>query len=103
MLTEKTVFRPRRWLAGAALSALLMGSAPALAATPADTLVEGFAIDEMITMDPGEAYELSTAEISANIYDLLVRFDLADTSKVKGDLAQSWTVSDDGLDRKSVV
>ncbi|WP_448955545.1 ABC transporter substrate-binding protein [Labrys neptuniae] len=97
MLTEKTVFRPRRWLAGAALSALLMGSAPALAATPADTLVEGFAIDEMITMDPGEAYELSTAEISANIYDLLVRFDLADTSKVKGDLAQSWTVSDDGL------
>ncbi|WP_454817388.1 ABC transporter substrate-binding protein [Labrys neptuniae] len=97
MFVEKTVFRPRRWLVNAAVSALLMTMAPALAATPANTLVEGFAIDEMITMDPGEAYELSTAEISANIYDLLVRFDVADPSKVKGDLAQNWTVSDDGL------
>ncbi len=86
----------RAMLAGAALTAIML-SAPAFAETPADTLVEGFAIDDIITMDPGEAFELSTAEVTSNTYDLLVRLDMDDTSKVKGDLAESWTVSDDGL------
>src|SRR5690348_13012537 len=82
---------------GAALIALMALSTPALAVTPADTLVEGFAIDDIISMDPAEAFEFSTAEVTANSYNLLVRLDLNDTSKVKGDLAESWTVSDDGL------
>ncbi|WP_374939334.1 ABC transporter substrate-binding protein [Mesorhizobium sp. NBSH29] len=89
--------RSRLWLAGAAVSALMLGSMPVFAVTPPDTLVEGFAIDDIISMDPGEAFELSTAEVTSNTYDLLVRLDLDDTSKVKGDLAESWTVSDDGL------
>ena len=79
MLMEKITSRPRVWLAGAALSALLV-AAPALAETPADTLIEAFAIDDIITMDPGEAFELSTAEVTSNTYDLLVRLDLDDTS-----------------------
>lgn len=95
MMLEKFALRSRALLAGAAMSALLV--APAFAVTPADTLVEGFAIDDIISMDPGEAFELSTAEVTGNTYDLLVRLDLSDTSKVKGDLAESWTVSDDGL------
>lgn len=94
-MMEKIAFR--RLFAGVAVSALLIGVAPAFAATPADTLIEAYALDEMITMDPGEAFELSTAEVNANIYDLLVRFDLADTTKVTSDLAESWTVSDDRL------
>ncbi|MDX8444216.1 ABC transporter substrate-binding protein [Mesorhizobium sp. VK3C] len=93
MILEK--FALRSLLAGVAMSALL--AAPAFAVTPADTLVEGFAIDDIISMDPGEAFELSTAEVTGNTYDLLVRLDLSDTSKVKGDLAESWTVSDDGM------
>ncbi|MGO8249321.1 ABC transporter substrate-binding protein, partial [Rhizobium johnstonii] len=40
---------------------------------------------------------LSTAEITTNSYSLLVRLDMDDTSNVKGDLAESWSVSDDGL------
>lgn len=83
-------------LAGTVLSLVVAGS-PAFAETPADTLIEAFAIDDIITMDPGEAFELSAAEVSGNTYDLLVRLDLSDTSKVKGDLAESWTVSDDAL------
>jgi peptide/nickel transport system substrate-binding protein len=83
--------------AGAALSILMLAAPAAFAETPKDTLVEGFAIDDIITMDPGEAFELSTAEMTSNTYSLLVRLDMADTSKVKGDLAESWTVSDDGL------
>ena len=97
MMMEKFALRSRTLLAGAAMSALLIGVAPAFAVTPADTLVEGFAIDDIISMDPGEAFELSTAEVTGNTYDLLVRLDLSDTSKVKADLADSWTVSDDGL------
>lgn len=31
--------------------------------------------------------------MTSNTYSLLVRLDMADTSKVKGDLAESWTVS----------
>ncbi|WP_454852741.1 ABC transporter substrate-binding protein [Rhizobium binxianense] len=83
--------------AGAALSMLMMAAPSAFAETPKDTLVEGFAIDDIITMDPGEAFELSTAEMTSNTYSLLVRLDMGDTSKVEGDLAESWTVSDDGL------
>ncbi|RUW29790.1 MULTISPECIES: ABC transporter substrate-binding protein [unclassified Mesorhizobium] len=93
MMLEK--FALRGLLAGVAMSALL--ATPAFAVSPPDTLVEGFAIDDIISMDPGEAFELSTAEVTGNTYDLLVRLDLSDTSKVKGDLAESWTVSDDGL------
>ncbi|WP_026618774.1 peptide/nickel transport system substrate-binding protein [Ensifer sp. WSM1721] len=87
-----------RLLTATAALALAMGAAqPAFAETPKDTLVEGFAFDDIITMDPGEAFELSTAEMTSNTYSLLVRLDLNDTSKVVGDLAESWTVSDDGL------
>lgn len=83
--------------ASAAMSVLLMTAPQAFADTPKDTLVEGFAIDDIISMDPGEAFELSAAEITANTYSYLVRLDLNDTSKVVNDLAESYTVSDDGL------
>lgn len=77
--------------------AILLASSPALAGTPADTLVEAFAIDDIISLDPAESFELSAAEVISNSYDTLVRLDLDDTTKVVGDLAESWTVSPDGL------
>ncbi|MEB2845493.1 ABC transporter substrate-binding protein [Rhizobiales bacterium RZME27] len=89
--------RMRILSAGAALALITLAAPQAFAATPADTLVEGFAIDDIITIDPGEAFELSTAEVTANSYSKLVGLDPADTSKVVGDLAASWTVSDDGM------
>ncbi|WP_028747259.1 ABC transporter substrate-binding protein [Rhizobium mesoamericanum] len=97
MTFTKTNRTLRLLSAGAALSILMAAATAAFAETPKDTLVEGFAIDDIITMDPGEAFELSTAEVTSNTYSLLVRLDMSDTSKVKGDLAESWTVSDDGL------
>ncbi|WP_430255016.1 ABC transporter substrate-binding protein [Neorhizobium sp. DAR64872/K0K18] len=92
-----------RMLSATAALSLLSFAAPyglsgeAMAATPADTLVEGFAIDDIISIDPGEAFELSAAEVTANSYSKLVTLDPSDTSKVIGDLADSWTVSDDGM------
>ncbi|NGO62062.1 ABC transporter substrate-binding protein [Rhizobium daejeonense] len=90
--------RRMRLMTTSAAMALLLAAAPqAFAATPADTLVEGFAIDDIITLDPGEAFELSTAEVTANTYSKLVNLDMNDTSKVVGELADSWTISDDGM------
>ncbi len=83
--------------AGVALSLLLVAAPSAYAGTPKDTLVEGFAFDDILSMDPAEAYELSAAEITGNTYSLLVRLDINDTSKIKGDIAESWSVSDDHL------
>jgi peptide/nickel transport system substrate-binding protein len=54
-------------------------------------------LDEFTTLDPGEVYELVPEEYIANTYDRLVRVDLKDPSKFNGDVAQSWTVSPDGL------
>ena len=90
------VMRRRALLAAAAASALVLAM-PAMAETPADTLVEAFAIDDIISLDPGEAFEFSAAEMTANTYSLLVRLDPNDSSKVVGELAESWVVSDDGL------
>ena len=84
-------------LASATCLAALIAGAPAFAVTPPDTLVEAFAIDDIISLDPAEAFELTTAEITSNTYSLLVRLDINDTSKVTPDLAESWTVSGDGL------
>ncbi|WP_077960067.1 ABC transporter substrate-binding protein [Ensifer adhaerens] len=89
--------RLRLLTASAALAMVMATTAPAFAETPKDTLVEAFAIDDVITMDPGEAFELTAAEITGNTYSMLVRLDINDTTKVVGDLAESWTVSDDGL------
>jgi peptide/nickel transport system substrate-binding protein len=95
---NKSLNKAARILAtSVALSMLSLAAPQAFAATPADTLVEGFAFDDIITLDPGEAFELSTAEVTGNTYSKLVSIDIADTSKVKGDLAESWTTSEDGL------
>jgi len=78
----------------AASLALAYGLTPA--ATPKDTLVQAFAFDDIITMDPAESFELSAGEIMGNTYDRLLRLDMKDPSKQVGDLAKSWTVSADG-------
>ena len=87
----------RMLMAGAAVTMVTSMAPQAFAASPADTLVEGFAIDDIISVDPAEAFELSTAEVTANAYSLLVRLDPAKTSEVQPELAESWTVSDDKL------
>ena len=91
----------RRTLAAAVASTLVLGAgmtavSSAFAATPKDTLVIAFGFDDIITMDPAEAFELSAGEIMGNTYDRLVRLDPADSSKLVGDVAKSWTISADG-------
>ena len=88
----------RRMLGVAAACVLAFGSSltPALAATPKDTLVITSAMDDIITVDPSEAFEISAGEIMGNAYDRLVRYDVNDPSKLVADVATKWSVSADG-------
>ena len=86
-------------MAGASLIALGLAAAPlrpAMAATPADTLVVAKQIDDIISLDPAEAYELSGVEMVTNVYDRIMRFEADDVTKLVGGAAESYKVSDDG-------
>jgi peptide/nickel transport system substrate-binding protein len=76
--------------------AILASSIAAQAKTPADTLVMAYVIDDMISLDPAEIYEFTASEYMANTYDRLVVIDPANPSQLKLQLAESWSVSDDG-------
>jgi peptide/nickel transport system substrate-binding protein len=82
-----------------AMTALLLGSAPAalFAETPADTLVIADAIDDIVSLDPHEAYEFSGLDVINNTYDGLIELDPTKPGELVAGLAESWTVSDDGL------
>ncbi len=67
-----------------------------MAATPANTLVIAKQIDDIISLDPGEAYELSGIEVIANTYDRIMRFEPTDVSTLVPGVAESETVSTDG-------
>ena len=58
----------------ALLVGVVFGFAPdARANTPADTLVIATNIDDMLTIDPAEAYEFTGNEVIANLYDRIMR------------------------------
>jgi peptide/nickel transport system substrate-binding protein len=80
----------------AALMLTIAAGTGAYAATPKDTLVMAYVIDDIITLDPAEIYEISSSEYMANAYDHLVVLDVNDTSKILNRAAESWSVSPDG-------
>lgn len=86
--------RPSGLVLGAAL--LLATTAPALAETPPDTLVQAWQIDELITLDPAEIFEFTGAEYAAQVYDRLVTFPVDDVEDLRGHVAENWEIADDG-------
>ena len=87
----------KKLLAALALGASFALATPAVhAATPKDTLVEAWHMDDIISLDPQEMYELSTYEINGNVYDTLVAINPHNTGEILHKAALSWTVSDDG-------
>jgi len=83
---------------GAAVAAVAgMTVVPAIAATPANMLVIANRIDDITTLDPAESFEFAGSDVARNIYSRLVNFDPKDLNAGYGpDLAESWTVSEDG-------
>ena len=78
------------------LAATVLVAGPALAATPKDTVVMAKQIDDIISLDPAESFEFSGSEVTGNIYERLITYDLKDVSKLKGELAESWSAGADG-------
>jgi peptide/nickel transport system substrate-binding protein len=82
-------------IAGSTLMAFM--ATAAYAQTPKDTVVMAKQIDDIISLDPAEAFEFSGVEVGANVYDKLIGVDLAKNNALVGELAASWTVSADNL------
>ena len=93
------LIRPFRRAGAVALGALLLGTAPAalFAETPADTIVLADAIDDIVSLDPHEAYEFSGLDVVNNTYDGLVELDPTRPGELVPGLAESWSVAADGL------
>ncbi|MDR3475643.1 MAG: ABC transporter substrate-binding protein [Devosia sp.] len=78
----------------AASLALVALPLAARADTPADTLVVAQNIDDIVSIDPGEAYEFSSGEYVTQTYDRLVQYDAPDVTKLVSGLADKWLVDD---------
>jgi peptide/nickel transport system substrate-binding protein len=87
----------RFWSIGALVVgvALAAGIGTGTAATPGDTVVMAKQIDDIISLDPAESFEVSGQEVIGNVYDRLLTHDPSETGQIKGDLAESWSVDDD--------
>ena len=79
----------------AAASPLAFAMRGAEAATPNDTVVFASQIDDVITCDPGEAYQISAQIFLSSVYDRLVRYEAEDMTKLVGGVAESWSFTED--------
>lgn len=91
---------PKRRAARVAFVAALMTcTAPValFAATPAETLVVADGIDDIVSIDPHEAFEFSGVDLNNNLYDTLVELDPLKPGELVPGLAESWSGDDDGV------
>ena len=65
-------------------------SASAYAATPPNTLVVAQGLDDIVSLDPAEANELSSIQTVPSLYQRLVQPDRNDPAKITPILAESW-------------
>ncbi|MCY7307433.1 MAG: ABC transporter substrate-binding protein [Rhodoferax sp.] len=68
----------------------------AVAATPKDTLVVAKNIEDIVALDPAQAFEFSSGEMVSNMYEPLVQYDPRDPTKVVPGVAASWKTAADG-------
>jgi len=68
----------------------------ARAATPANVLVVAQSIDDIVSLDPAEGYELTSVQSFNSLYQRLIASDAADPTKLDPVLAESWTAGADG-------
>ncbi|MNQ39222.1 putative D,D-dipeptide-binding periplasmic protein DdpA precursor [compost metagenome] len=86
---------PKFW-AGVFAASLAMTSVPAaFAKTPADQLIVGMSMINLLSLDPAAATGLDVSEINANLYDMLLVQDVRQPDQLVPALAESWQVSDD--------
>ncbi len=77
------------------LGAMLMSMGTALAQD--NTLIVATSLDDIITLDPARAYETTNLMLNHATYDTLLEIHSDDLNTIVPGLADSYTVSDDGL------
>ncbi|WMT86868.1 ABC transporter substrate-binding protein [Pelagibacterium sp. 26DY04] len=75
--------------------ALPLAPVAGIAATPPGVLVVAQNIDDIVAIDPAQAYEFSSGELVTNVYDRLVQYDAEDTTVLAPGLASEWEVDDE--------
>jgi peptide/nickel transport system substrate-binding protein len=88
----------RKLMATAAMGvAVGVTALPVIAETPANMLVIANRIDDITTLDPAQSFEFAGSDVLRNVYGKLVNFDPNNLDAgYQPDLAESWTVSEDG-------
>src|SRR6478735_10679452 len=89
-------YMPKYMMSAAMVVTMATSFSAVQAATPPDTLVQAWQIDDITSLDPAEIFEFSNSEIAGNTYERLINYDPKDVSKIYGEVAESWTVSPDG-------
>ncbi len=84
----------------AAVLALPLAAPAAYAETPPDVLVVAQNIDDIVAIDPAQAYEFTSGELVTNTYDRLVQYDAEDTTVLAAGLATEWEID---ADAKTIV
>lgn len=74
----------------------MLGAGVAPAATPRDVLVVAKNIGDMISLDPAVSTELSSYEVSTNVYQRVMRYDADKLQQLVPDAVEEWSVSPDG-------
>lgn len=74
---------------------LPLAAPAAFAETPDDVLVVAQNIDDIVAIDPAQAYEFTSGELVTNLYDRLVQYDAEDTTTLAAGLASDWTADDE--------
>ncbi|MGJ8545990.1 MAG: ABC transporter substrate-binding protein [Sulfitobacter sp.] len=69
---------------------LPLAAPAAFAETPEGVLVVAQNIDDIVAIDPAQAYEFTSGELVTNLYDRLVQYDAEDTATLAAGLASSW-------------
>jgi ABC-type transport system substrate-binding protein len=91
----------KRLLASVSLAVMMMTAAPALTPALADEVKQGGQMtvtfkDDLITLDPAIGYDWKNWSVIKSVFDGLMDYKPGTTELVP-DLAESFTVSDDGL------
>jgi peptide/nickel transport system substrate-binding protein len=73
---------------------LPLAAPSAWAETPDDVLVVAQNIDDIVAIDPAQAYEFTSGELVTNIYDRLVQYDAEDPTVLAPGLAAEWTADE---------
>ncbi len=64
----------------------------AVADTPANALIVAQNIDDIVAIDPAQAYEFTSGELVTNLYDRLVQYDAEDPTVLAPGLASAWDI-----------